>query len=362
VPPDAQQSVNPAALAAQPLVGDAEWTNPKAASPLSWDPPPAADEASAEPVAEVPDIVAPPALRASEHAGAPASGPVLPAAGDPIAAPRPAAEDGPPDMGLVLEDGVETALGGVLFLINMMCALDLPQCFEDEWRLASTVGAWGVLEALGRALLAGDDANGDDPIWPALAALSGRTAGERLGAGLPRRAAYRLPAAWAAQIPPDGNVPAACASRGGKLRLWSRAGCLLSETSCGASPGVAQASSEAQLWGLREVPPRARFGDAPLAALSGPLIRGIDHELRRWLSLAVPFIRLRLAYALGTDPPVESLREALLARAGRLYVTATHVDLVMGHETVSLPVRLAGLDRSPGWLGEFGRAILFHFE
>jgi hypothetical protein len=136
----------------------------------------------------------------------------------------------------------------------------------------------------------------------------------------------------------------------------------LSETSCGASPGVAQASREAQLWGLHEAPPRARFGDAPVAALSGPLITGIDHALRHWLSLAVPFIRLRLAYALGTYPPVESLREALLARAGRLYVTATHVDLVMELEAVSLPVRLAGLDRSPGWLGEFGRAILFHFE
>jgi hypothetical protein len=265
-------------------------------------------------------------------------------------------------MGLVLEGGVETALGGVLFLINMMCALDLPGCFEDGWRLASTVGAWGVLEALGRALLAGDDANGDDPIWPALAALSGRPAGERLGAGLPRRAAYRLPAVWAAQIPADGNEPAVWAARAGKLRLWSRAGFVFSETSRDASPGAAQASNEAQLWGLREAFARARFGDAPVAALSGPLITGVDHALRHWLSLAVPFIRLRLAYALGIDPPVESLRETLLARAGRLYVTATHVDLVMELETVSLPVRLAGLDRSPGWLGEFGRAILFHFE
>jgi hypothetical protein len=372
VPTDAQQSVIPAALPAQPPVGDAEWTNPKAASPLSWDPPPAMDEAPPEPVAEVPDIVAPPAPRASKHAGAAASGTVLPAAGNPIVAPRPGAEAGSPDMGLVLENGVETALGGVLFLINMMCAFDLPGCFEDEWRLASTVGAWGVLEALGRALLAGDDANGDDPIWPALAALSGRPVGERLGAGLPRRAAYRLPAAWtaqipaaqmpAAQLPADGNEPAVWAARAGKLRLWSRAGFVLSETSRDASPGAAQANNEAQLWGLREAFARARFGDAPLAALSGPLMTGVDHALRHWLSLAVPFIRLRLAYALGIDPPVESLREALLARAGRLYVTATHVDLVMEHETVSLPVRLAGLDRSPGWLGEFGRAILFHFE
>jgi hypothetical protein len=275
---------------------------------------------------------------------------------------RTAPEASSPPSDLFLEGGIETALGGVLFLINMMCALDLPECFEHEWRLASTVGAWGVLEALGRALLAGDDGNRDDPIWPALTALSRRTAGDRLGAGLPRRATYRLPAAWAAQMPSDGNDPAAWAARGHELRLWSRAGYMLCEAPRNAVRVVAQAGYEVQRWGLDGAPPRARFGDAPIAPLPGPLITCIDHALKRWLSFAVPFIRLRLAYALGIDPAAESLRQALLARAGRLYVTATHVDLVMGLETVSLPVRLAGLDRSPGWLGEFGRVILFHFE
>jgi hypothetical protein len=136
----------------------------------------------------------------------------------------------------------------------------------------------------------------------------------------------------------------------------------LSETSRDASPAVVQARSEAQRWGLAEAPPRARFGNAPLADWSGPPIAGLDHALRRWLTLAVPFIRLRLVRALGIDPAEQTLQEAVLARAGRLYVTATHVDLVMALATVSLPVRFAGLDRNPGWLGEFGRVILFHFE
>jgi hypothetical protein len=295
---------------------------------------------------------------AGEDTATPPSETVLPVIDDPL----PAAATILPHSGLVLEDGVDTALGGMLFLINAMCALDLPECFEEGWRLASTVGACGVLEALGRALLGSDAGNAGDLIWPTLAALSGRGVGDRLGAGLPRRAAYRLPAAWAAQMPADGNEPQAWAARGGKLRLWSRAGYVLSETLRDASPAVVQARCEAQRWGLLDAPPRARFGDAPLAAWSGPPIAGLDHALRRWLSLAVPFIRLRLVHALGIDPAEESLQEALLARVGRLYVTATHVDLVMGLETVSLPARIAGLDRSPGWLGEFGRVILFHFE
>lgn len=257
------------------------------------------------------------------------------------------------DTGLSLESGVETALGGVLFLINAMCALDLPDCFEAEWRLASTVSAWGVLEALGRALLSLDGDDADDPIWAALAVLSGRDRRERLGAGLPRRAAYRLPAAWADQMGDDANQPGVWAARGRRLRVWNRAGYVLSEN-CRGSPRSARA--------LVGTLPRERFGDAPLASLPGPLIAGIDPALRRWLTLAVPFIRLRLIRALGIDPMLESLQSALLARRGRLYVTATHVDLVMGVNTASLPARRSGLDRNPGWLAAFGRVILFHFE
>jgi hypothetical protein len=33
----------------------------------------------------------------------------------------------------------------------------------------------------------------------------------------------------------------------------------------------------------------------------------------------------------------------------------------MGLSAVSLPARLAGLDRDPGWMGDLGRVITFHF-
>jgi hypothetical protein len=42
-------------------------------------------------------------------------------------------------------------------------------------------------------------------------------------------------------------------------------------------------------------------------------------------------------------------------------VTATHVDLVMPMNEISVPVRLAGLDANPGWVPELGRVVTFHF-
>jgi hypothetical protein len=47
---------------------------------------------------------------------------------------------------------------------------------------------------------------------------------------------------------------------------------------------------------------------------------------------------------------------------GRVHVTDTHVDLTASLQSISIPLRLAGLDRSPGWVAGLGRVILFHFE
>lgn len=251
---------------------------------------------------------------------------------------------------LELEGGVETELGGVLFLINAMCGLDLPDCFEEGWRLASKVGAWGVLEGLARTLFDPAALPPNDPIWAALATLSGRR-GARLGTGVTRGLSYHLPESWAAQLPSNDSAPAAWAARYNRLRLWSRGGFVLSEER------ARDDGSAAGRYGPALRPSRRPFGDAPLALVDDTIAGGF----RRWLSLAVPFLRVRLERALRLDS-AEAVSHTLLRRRGRLYVTATHVDLVMSLDQVSLSVRMAGLDRSPGWLGAFGRVVLFHFE
>jgi hypothetical protein len=238
-----------------------------------------------------------------------------------------------------------------------------------------------LLDALGRSLLSPADAWIDDPIWPALARLAGRHEGSPLGANLPSGADYRLPTGWT--VPTAQPAPAAFwAARGGVLRVWSDAGHMLSElqvlpaASADAESGararrrgmlrscVGLAHAEARRHGATRPPRRAAFDRAPLAALSGRLTAPICAPLRRWLALALPALRRRLAGGLGDElgPDAADLDTALLARPARLFVTATHVDLVMSLDTVSLPVRLSGLDRSPGWFGDFGRVIQFHFE
>jgi hypothetical protein len=209
---------------------------------------------------------------------------------------------------LLLMDGIDTGIGGVLYLINLMRHLDLPACFEADWGLDSQVGAWGVLEVLGRALLGQYAAHlAEDPLWAALATLGGREPGELPGAALRGSKYFRLPASWLAQVP-------------------------------------------------------AGFHQAPLADLGSPLLAGLNPHLVRWLTLTLPYLRFRLQQALQlTTTEAADLGKTLLLYPGRLYVTATHVDLVMRLQDISLPVRLAGLDCNPGWMPDFARVVLLHF-
>jgi hypothetical protein len=206
----------------------------------------------------------------------------------------------------VLEDSVPTQLGGVLYLINLMARLDLPACFEADWGLASQVGAWGILEVLGRALL---EHNAErwraDLLWTALADLDGRASDSLPGQSFRGSHSLHLPTGW--------PVPA--------------------------------------------------FDDAVHDRLASPLLEGLNPDLIRWLALALPTIRWLLGQALSpAAPQALDLERTLLLHPGRLYVTSTHVDLVMRLDDISLPVRLAGLDRDPGWLPDFGRVVAFHFK
>lgn len=220
-----------------------------------------------------------------------------------------------------LAGGVLTELGGVLFLINVMQQLDLLACFEAEWRLASAVGPWGVLELLGRALLAERWAKMPsfpkdgifaqrDPLWAALAALAGRPADEPAGAALSGPDFVAIPSSWARWLGDE-------AIAGQRIDL------------------------------------------AGVAPLDGPLLASVTPDLRRWLAAVVPLLHQMLRRVLGADAdPVADL----LLRRGQLYVTSSHVDLVLPLAGVSLPVRIAGLDFDPGWLPAFGRIVQFHYE
>jgi hypothetical protein len=270
---------------------------------------------------------------------------------------------------LSLEDGIPTQLGGVLYLVNLMRHLDLPACFEEEWGLGSNIGAWGILEALGRGLLNQESAHlGADPLWEALARLDGREPGELPGATFPGSDRFHLPVRWVIPVENDGENRFSWGTDQQRLCLWSERGYVLVDCPRDAFAPDTQAQQALQaytetardgvMWALEWKP----LQQAPIDPLARPLLGGLNPHLAHWLAFVLPYIRLRLRRALARGATEEvDIETVLLRQQGWLYVTSTHVDLVLRLDDVSLPVRLAGLDCNPGWLTEFGRVVLFHF-
>jgi hypothetical protein len=256
-----------------------------------------------------------------------------------------------------LEEAVNTRLGGIFYLINLMRKLDLPACFEEGWQLASQLGSWGTLDVLGRALSGQELA--EDPVWNVLAQLGGRESGELPGAVFYGNPAYRLPAGWLTYVSADSIYYTAFS--GQRLRLWSEEYLIFD---CQADePALEElVEKELKICSLTTDPAgfvSSRFDQAPVENITGTLVEGLHPDLKGWLTMVMPFIRFWLRHALNYDGDIS---EMLLLCAGRLYITSTHVDLVMRMEDISLPVRMAGLDIDPGWLPDFGRVIQFHFE
>jgi hypothetical protein len=80
----------------------------------------------------------------------------------------------------------------------------------------------------------------------------------------------------------------------------------------------------------------------------------------RWLDRLVALLGTRTAAALGVDE--NAALPFLCARAGRIALSPTRLDAFFPLDAHPLAIRVAGLDRDPGWVPAAGRVIAFHYE
>ena len=265
-----------------------------------------------------------------------------------------------------------TALGGAFYLINVLDALDLPAAAETP-PVGEHVGAWAVLEALARALLGPDDdtLRPNDPLWRVLATLDGRRPEAPAGRALDEDAdapdAYRMPPAWLGAPHVDAPVDGQWAVIDGRLQMRTDLGCV---TDLEASDDPA-AQAEAA-WDQLPNTGHLRRAESPDAMPRTPAPDACAPALARWAARATPYVRHRLAAALGveatrSDGATAGSEESdwvadLFAVDARLYTTDLNVDLVCPLDAADLNARVAGLDQSPGWWAAGGRIVRFHFR
>ncbi|RSL17996.1 hypothetical protein EDE15_3549 [Edaphobacter aggregans] len=255
---------------------------------------------------------------------------------------------------------VSTALGGVFFLINVLKALRLSQLLEQECGCQLGLGSWELIELIARFLLRSSDAYlAQDPLWALLLVLDGRPAEQKAGADFSPPDCYRIPDSW---VPDDVTDRLEIRCCGRRLEVWNPLGFPQMVRYFDQPPSRATIEQELEKNGARGKFSRLRRHPS-LYRGAEALDLALDRPLRRLLAFLMPFLRWRLAAGLGLGTaPRPDLAEALLLRVANVWVTSTHVDLMMGLNQVTAPVRCSGLDTDPGWVPELGRVVKFHFD
>ena len=96
-----------------------------------------------------------------------------------------------------------------------------------------------------------------------------------------------------------------------------------------------------------------------LARLSGRTGRRLRRP--RWLSAQLERLQARLALALGEERSTDI--PALVCRyPAEIALSATGVHVHLSLASLPLALRVAGLDRDPGWIPAAGRSLAFHFQ
>lgn len=215
-----------------------------------------------------------------------------------------------------VQPAIASKYAGLFFLLNMFLSLGLYGDFTDPARRLRGLSPFELLVMLGRHWRGDDFAK--DPIEPALRSLAGLGPSERLGRD------FEVPV-W--EVPPDWLI------------AWEPGSTRVVEGRFGTS--------------------RWHHGGFPVAdhwhaARSPAWLR------RRWVACLARYVAARLARALGMEDTGQAVA-ALIALPGEIRVDPQHVEVSFALDAHPLAIRLAGLDRDPGWIPAAGRSIGFRF-
>jgi hypothetical protein len=252
----------------------------------------------------------------------------------------------------VAADVVATEWGGIFYLINLALALELYGDFSRPLEPGLALPLWDLLALVARRLAG--DAVQEDPVWGLLGRLAGRGESDPIGRGFEPPDSWRLPPDWLRAFPagPEWTWDVA----GGRLLVLHPEGFPIVDVPC--EGGAAEVRLQAEIAVYSE----------PMAPAPGLCRRELDQGLERagsaldrWLDRLLPYIRRRLLRATGWADD-DRWEWRLLRHGASVSITAAHLDVTLSLEQHPIEIRLAGLDRDPGWVPAAARFVAFHFE
>lgn len=246
------------------------------------------------------------------------------------------------------ERGIDTAFGGIFYLLNVALALGLYGDFTRPRAPGIALSPWDFLALAGRAWFG--RAFIRDPVWALLADLAGRGPGEEPGQGFDPPGEWSVPDEWLTPLGAGKELGVAAGAQ--RLCVWHQGRFAVLDVARGVDETpFAQAhrlfAAHATLRGAKLVRARRQR-------------HGAETGLERWLARLLPYVRARLARALGIKAQGKIVA-TVCRHPATVRPSSLAVDVHLSLETLPISLRIAGLDRDPGWIPAAGRTVAFHF-
>ena len=245
---------------------------------------------------------------------------------------------------------VHTAFGGIFYLLNAALALGLYGDFTMPRARGLALSPWDWLALAGKSWFG--PAFVRDPVWPLLAALAGRSKRQAPGRD------FDVPASWA--IDPSWLLPwgpiktlSVHATRS-RLCVHHPAGFVVFDVP--RDPSIRPLAQAQALCAPHAVLRNAKLAPARLEGRALP-----RPGVARWLRWMLGYLDARLALTLGAQAG-DDVPSLVCRHAARISIGAGDVDVSLQLADLPLPIRLAGLDRDPGWIPAAGRGVKFRFS
>jgi hypothetical protein len=242
---------------------------------------------------------------------------------------------------------IETAFGGLFYLVNVGLFLELYCDFTMPTGENLGLSIYDFIALIGQRLLNGQIK--EEPVWELLAQLAGRSELDVPGKEFEPPKEWRLPAQWLEAFPEDRRLEWTVA--GQRLRVRHPAGFPVLDVPLSDNPGE-QLEREMMVYKVSAI--------EKLVRTSFTFSRN-SSSLERWLDWVAPYIRARLHRAFG-DPDGFDPVLMLCAQRATILLTEVHLDIFFALSEHPVEIRLAGLDRDPGWVPAAGRFVRFHYQ
>lgn len=254
---------------------------------------------------------------------------------------------------------LHTHFGGLFYLVNAALALGLYNDFTKPAEPGIGLPVWDFLALAGQhlagparqALLA-------DPAWSLLASLSARQPDEAPGAHFEPPDDWQIPLSWLAPFADQCGAWQWQADES-RLLVHHPAGFTVVDARRDARDAPRQAQGAVHPYRAGHRFQLRSATTTPACPLTSEPASGV--HLARWCNWVMPYLTLRLAQALRIKPPMQ-VGPMLMHQPARLALSAARLDVYLPLAQLPVAVRMAGLDRNPGWVPAAGRTLAFHYE